>query len=104
MLWVRNFLFELGFLVKGAMPMMCDNQAAMFIANNKTFSVRTKNIEIDFHVTRHCIISGYISTPYVASADQLADIFTKGLSVNSYDTFSCKLGLYDIYAPALGGE
>ena len=100
MLWQHNFLFELGVPVKGAMPMMCDNQAAMFIANNKTFSMRTKHIEIDCHVTRHGIIAGYISTPYVASVDQLEDIFTKGLSVTSYDTFSRKLGLYDIYALA----
>ena len=83
--------------------MMCDNQAAVFIANNKTFSMLTKHIEIDCHVTRHRIISWYISTPYVASTDQLADIFTKGLSVTSYDTFSRKLGLYDIYAPTWGG-
>ena len=100
MLWERNFLFELGIPVKGEMPMMCDNQASIFIVNTKTFSMRTKHIEIDCHVTRHGIIAGYISTPYVASADQLADIFTKGLSVTSYDTFSLKLGLYDMYALA----
>ena len=100
MLWVWNFLFELGFPVNGVMPMMCDNQAAMFIANNKTFSMRTKHIKIDCHVTRHRIIAEYISTPYVAFAEQLADIFTKGPSVTSYDTFSCNLGLYNIYAPA----
>ena len=62
--------------------------------------MRTKHIEIDGHVTRHRIIAEYISTPYVAFAEQLADIFTKGLSVTSYDTFSRKLGLYDIYTPA----
>lgn len=27
--------------------MMCYNQAAMFIANNQTFLMRTKHIEID---------------------------------------------------------
>ena len=100
MLWVCNFLFELGFPVKGAMLMMCDNQVAMFIANNKTFLCASKHIEIDCHVTWHRIIVRYISTPYVASTNQLADIFSKGLSVASYDTFSHKLGLYDIYAPA----
>ena len=80
--------------------MLCDNQTAIFIANNQAFPMRTKNIKIDCHVIRHGIVNGLISTMYVTSADQLADILTKGLSVVSYDTFSSNLGLDNIYALA----
>ena len=95
-----NLLLELGYPVQGAMPMYCDNQAAIFIANNPTFHLRIMHIQIACHVIRHRILEGLICTSYVASSDQLADIFTKGLMASSYDAFSCKLGLIDIYAPA----
>ena len=100
MLWVRSLLQELGFPVQEAMPMYCDNQAAIFISNNPTFHERTKHIEIDCHAIRDRVLAGLISTPHVGTTNQLADIFTKGLSTTSYDVISRKLGLFDIYAPA----
>ena len=69
MLWVRNLLLELGYPVQGAMPMYSDNQAAIFIANNPTFHLRTMHIEISCHVIRHRILEGLICTSYVASSD-----------------------------------
>ena len=100
MLWVRSLLQEHGFPVQEAMPMYCDNQATIFIANNPTFHERTKHIEIDCHAIRDRVFAGLISTPHVGTTNQLADIFTKGLSTTSYDVISRKLGLFDIYAPA----
>ena len=98
MLWVRAFQ-ELGFPVQGAMPIYCDNQAAIFLANNLTFHECTKHIKIDYHAIRHWVLDGFITTPYVGSSDQLMDILTKGLNKASYDSISRKLGLFDLYAP-----
>ena len=100
LLWIRSLLHELGFPVQEAMPMYCDNQAAIFIANNPTFHERTKHIEIDCHAIRDRVLFGLISTPHVGTSGKLADIFTKGLSTTTYDVISSKLGLFDIYAPA----
>ena len=82
------------------MPMYCDNQAAIFLANNPTFHERIKHIKIDYHAIRHRVLDGFITTPYVDSSHQLADILIKGLSMASYDSISCKLDLFDLYAPA----
>ena len=98
--WVRSFLQELGFLVQGVMPMYCDNQAAIFLANNPTFHERTKHIEIDCHAIRHQVLDGFITTPYAGSSHQLADILAKGLSKAFYDSISRKLGLFDLNASA----
>ena len=35
-------------------------------------------------------------TPHVASAHQLADIFTKALSGTTYETIGGKLGMFDL--------
>ena len=100
MLWLRSLLTELGFPPGEPMQMHCDNLAATFIASNATFHMRTKHIEIDCHFIRQYVVSGTICTPHVASAHQLADIFTKALPGPTYDTMGSKLGMFDLHAPA----
>ena len=99
-LWLRSLLTELGFPPEGPMQMYCDNMAATFIASNATFHMRTKHIEIDCHFIRQNVVNGTICTPHVASAHQLADIFTKALPGPAYETIGSKLGMFDLHAPA----
>jgi hypothetical protein len=65
---------------------------------------RTKHIELDCHFIREKVQSKEIETPFVKSEDQLADIFIKGLRVNTFNNISNKLGLYDLYHPSLRGS
>ena len=80
--------------------MYYNNQVVIFLANNPTFHERTKHIKIDCHDIHHRVLDMFISTPYVGSSHQLEDILTKGLSMASYDSISCMLGLFNLYAPA----
>ena len=82
--WIRPFLLELGIAVEMPIPMYCDNQAAIFIANNLTFHERTKYIEVNCHYVRDMVMKGVISTPYTQSSEQLANIFTKRLSARVF--------------------
>ena len=100
MVWLRSFLEDLVISSPFPMPMHCDNQAAIFVAGNSTFHESTKYIEIDSHYIRDKVKSGVISTPYVTSSHQLADVFTKSLVGISYDATCTKLGMFDLYAPA----
>ena len=83
----------MGIIYYEQMVMYCDNQAAMYIANNLVFHERTKHIEVDFHFIKH-------SDDTLASSCQFANIFTKVLSKKSFSILCSKLGMIDIYASA----
>ncbi|XP_059658710.1 uncharacterized protein LOC132305041 [Cornus florida] len=80
---IQHFLEELGLTVKSPIPLFCDNQAAIHIASNLVFHERTKHIEVDCHFIREKILIGNITTPFVKSEDQLADMFNKALGHHS---------------------
>ena len=48
---LQNLLMVFGFRQPGLMPMHCDNQSAICIAQNLVFHERTKHIKIDCQTT-----------------------------------------------------
>jgi hypothetical protein len=76
LLWLQHFLQEIGFSTPTPILLFCEKQVAIHIASNPVFHERTKHIKVDCHFVRDMILSGDISTPYVKSRDQLADMFT----------------------------
>ena len=58
---------------------------------------------MDCHFIREKIASGYMTTSFVNSTDQLADIFTMFLKGPKIKYMCDKLGAFDLYAPTLGG-
>ena len=81
------------------MKLICDNQAALYIASNPMFYERTKHIEVDCHFIKKKIMSGCIITSFVNSKGQLADVLTKSLRGHRIDFICSKLGAYNLYAP-----
>ena len=100
LIWLKQLLMELKFKDSRLMQLICDHQVALHIAFNPVFHERTKHIEIDCHFVRHKLISGKISTSFVSSNDQLADLLTKALRGLRLVYICTKLGTCDIYAYA----
>lgn len=58
----------------------CDNISVIALASNRVYYARTKHIELDYHFIREKVICRDIQVYWISSVDQVADIFTKGLS------------------------
>ncbi|GJX52001.1 ribonuclease H-like domain-containing protein [Tanacetum coccineum] len=78
-IWVLKVLKDLGYDNLLPVSLFCDSKPAIKIDANPVFHERTKHFEIDLHFVREKILKGVIKTVKVESADQIADILTKGL-------------------------
>ena len=79
----------------GRVPLLCDNESAVKIANNPVQHSRTKHIEICYHFLRDNVANGNILLRNVRSKDQLADIFTKPLNEITFNRLRGELNVVD---------
>lgn len=91
--WLRNLLFELHTPLSRASVVFCDNVSAVYLSNNPVQHQRTKHIEIDIHFVREKVRLGHIKVLHVPSSMQYADIFTKGLSRELFQSFRSSLSV-----------
>ena len=78
-IWIKRLLEELKVSDSQPMKLYCDNKAAISIVHNPVLHDRTKHVEVDKHFIKEKLDSGLICMPYIPTAEQIADIFTKGL-------------------------
>jgi len=78
-LWIKELLKELRYLIDTEIKMYCDNKAAIVIANNSVQHDRTKHVEADKHFIKQKLNEKTMIFPFVKSKDQLTDILTKAV-------------------------
>ena len=96
LIWLKQLLQELRFGKDEQMTLVCDNQVALHIASNPVFHERTSSIEVNCHFILEKIALGCMTTSFVNSSDQLADIFTKSLRGLRIQYICNKFGVYDL--------
>ena len=88
--WIRQVLKDLGIFLSFPPKLWCDNVFALAIASNLVFHARTKHVEVDNHFVRERILRRDLQVRYIATSDQLAEIFTKSLSSSRFQFLHSK--------------
>ena len=76
-------------------PLLCDNESAIKIADNPMQHSRTKHIEVRHHFIRDHVAKGDINRKHVCTDKQLADIFTKLLDEKVFCHLRGELNIID---------
>ena len=75
-MYIRQLLEEIG-ISQPSTVIYEDNQPCLHIAHNPVTSGRTKHVNLRYHWIRQHIKSGAIDVKWCATAEMLADLFTK---------------------------
>jgi hypothetical protein len=62
--------------VKLPIVVRCNDVAAIFMAKNSSFGVRTRHVDTRYHFIQEHIEDGFIQIVFVKSCDNDADLFT----------------------------
>jgi hypothetical protein len=95
-MWIQTLLLELGIQTPRAAKLWCDNIGAKYLSANPVFHARTKHIEVDYHFVRERVLRNLLDIEYVSTKDQVADGFTKPLSVRQLEIFKGNLNLQKV--------
>ncbi|TXG52111.1 hypothetical protein EZV62_021280 [Acer yangbiense] len=80
-------------LVKDGSVIYCDNKSTISLTKNPVFHGRSKHIDIKFHFIQDLVKDNEIVIAYCRSEEQVADIFTKPLKVDSFLKLKKTLGM-----------
>jgi hypothetical protein len=94
LLWMRQTLRDYGYKLT-KVPLLCDNESAIRMADNPVEHSRTKHIAIRYHFLRDHQQRGDIEIAYVSTKEQLADIFTKPLDEKTFTKLRHELNILD---------
>ena len=94
LVWLRALFTKLGVaLAQGPSVIWCDNTGAASLASNPVFHARTKHIEVDVHFIREKVAQKVVEVRYVPTTEQVADMFTKPLTIPHFAFLSSKLNI-----------
>jgi hypothetical protein len=94
LLWMRQTLRDFGYNLS-KVPLLCDNESAIRLADNPIEHSRTKHIDIRHHFLRDHQQNGDINIYHISTENQLADIFTKLLDEKTFCKLCSELNVLD---------
>ena len=102
--WLVQLMSDLHQPVDYSVPLYCDNQSAIRLAENPVFHARTKHVEVHYHFIREKVLQEDIEMRQVKTNDQVADLFTKSLSTGKLEIFRCLLSTVQRMRADIEGE
>jgi hypothetical protein len=94
LLWMRQTIQDFGYNLS-KVPLLCDNESAIRMADNPVEHSHTKHIDIRHHFLRDHQQKGDIEIFHISTENQLADIFTKPLDEKTFCRLRSELNVLD---------
>jgi hypothetical protein len=91
---MRQTLWDFGYNLN-KVPLLCDNESAIRLADNPVEHSCTKHIDIRHHFLRDHQQKGDIDVYHISTKNQLADIFTKPLDEKRFCRLRSELNVLD---------
>jgi hypothetical protein len=91
---MRQTLQDFGYNLS-KIPLLCENESVICLADNPIEHSRTKHIDIRHHFLRDHQQKGDIDIYHISTENQLADIFTKSLDEKTFCRLRSKLNVLD---------
>jgi hypothetical protein len=91
---MRQTLRDYGYNLS-KVPLLCDNESAICLADNPIEHSCTKHIDIRHHFLRDHQQKGDIDIYHISTENQLADIFTKPLDEKTFCRLHSELIVLD---------
>ena len=95
--WLRKFLRDLEVVPDADRPLIlyCDNSGAVTNSKEPRSHKRSKHIERKYHLIREIVHRGDVEVTKISTHDNLADPFTKALSIKVFEGHLEGLGIKD---------
>jgi hypothetical protein len=72
---------------------LCDNSSLIKLSKNPVMHGRCKHIDVRFHFLRDLVKDGTVELMYCKSEDQIADLMTKPLKLETFCKLRSMLGM-----------
>jgi hypothetical protein len=92
--WLRELANELGLIdISYPSQFWCDNKSTIFTLNSETMSWKQTHLTTKFFACKDQIDAGHFVPDHIAGLDNPADMFTKGLDLQSFNKHCQTIGL-----------
>ena len=90
--FMSSFVSELTQAPRQTVTVYSDNQSAIALSHNPSFSDKTRHIDVKHHIVRDYVNEKLIDVCYVPTTENIADIFTKPMTGDQLSKFACIRG------------
>ncbi|MCI09208.1 copia protein, partial [Trifolium medium] len=94
--WLRRILEQLKQTQLTGTVIFCDNTSSIKLSKNPVMHGRCKHIDVRYHFLRDLTKDGTVQMSFCSSQDQIADIMTKALKLETFCNLRARLGMCDL--------
>jgi hypothetical protein len=95
-MWLRSILQQLGQTQRKGIVIFCDNSSSIKLSKNPVMHGRCKHIDVRYYFLRDLVKDGVLEMKHCNTGDQIADVMTKPLKLESFCKFRKMLGVCDL--------